>query len=470
MAISGYYYEVGREADLPRLVRAFERSLARMGGSPLTPVSSVGAVIDLVSYKDAMQANGAALEKLERSTGARKESIDEQRMLALVVARQQADVPKRESPRIARRGPAGTGGPYDWHLLETRTVAAWKLFDDARGGISWGGIRVGQIDTGYTEHVALGFSGATSRWVDTLHDYNYMAGHAAGFADPGSDFPFNERAEVAIDPLGGLNGGHGTKTNSVLCGYDDAIGYRGAAPQVPMVPIRLTDSVWLDAVLANDLPDAIVRHVDTSGARLITLSMGAPHPWPILSPVKFPIPKALRDAIDYAYERGVFFFCAAGNNIPNPDVVNPARLNRTIAVAGTTRDKWPWSGSSRGTQVEISAPADQIHRAERLRNGKDAYGVGDGTSYATPQVCAAAALWLAWHGEAIAAAYAAPWQPIEAFRALLAASGARACSTPRRCSSRRFRRRIRCANPRPPERRQRKFAELLHAPWNRTCA
>jgi hypothetical protein len=416
VTIAGYLYEVERESDLPRLIRAFEKSLTRMAGSPLRPVSSVSAVIDLDSYKDAMSGNAAALSKLEARLRVRKQTIDEQRMLALMVARESRDLPDRQLKRVARKGPAATGGPYDWHLLETRTVEAWKLFQDAHGGIPWNGIRVGQIDTGYTEHEGLGFIGSTSAWVDTFDDYNYMAEHGGQFTEAGSNFPFNESPETAIDPLSGVHGGHGTKTNSVLSGYSDVANYRGAAPQIPVVPIRLTDIVWIEHLLATDLPSAIMRLVDKVGVRLITLSMGAPyHDW---------TPKALSRAINHAYERGVFVFCAAGNNIPVPDVVTPACLERTIAVGGTTRDRMPWTGSSRGPEVEISAPADPIHRAERKRDGTDAYGVGDGTSYATPQVCAAAALWLAWHGGAIAANYPEPWQPIEAFRELLADTAA----------------------------------------------
>jgi hypothetical protein len=48
MAASGYYYEVDRGADLPRLARAFERSVARMGGSPLTPSSRQRKIAELL--------------------------------------------------------------------------------------------------------------------------------------------------------------------------------------------------------------------------------------------------------------------------------------------------------------------------------------------------------------------------------------------------------------------------------------
>ena len=141
MTIAGYLYEVERASDLPRLIKAFRNSLTRMAGSPLQPVSSVSAVIDLASYKDAMSGNAEALSRLEVRLKVRKQTIDEQRMYALMVAREPRDLPDRELKRVARIGPAATGGPYDWHLLETRTVQAWKLFEDTYGGISWDRIR-----------------------------------------------------------------------------------------------------------------------------------------------------------------------------------------------------------------------------------------------------------------------------------------------------------------------------------------
>ena len=44
------------------------------------------------------------------------------------------------------------------------------------------------------------------------------------------------------------------------------------------------------------------------------------------------------------------------------------------------------------------------------------YGPGDGTSYATVHVAAAAAVWLRLKGDLLAARYPQPWQRVEAFR------------------------------------------------------
>ena len=53
------------------------------------------------------------------------------------------------------------------------------------------------------------------------------------------------------------------------------------------------------------------------------------------------------------------------------------------------------------------------------RKGAQTYGYGDGTSFATPQVAATAALWLLYRGEEIRTRYSQKWQRVEAFKALI---------------------------------------------------
>lgn len=106
----------------------------------------------------------------------------------------------------------------------------------------------------------------------------------------------------------------------------------------------------------------------------------------------------------------------------------PARLNRTIAVAGVTRAEVPWSGSSYGPQVDFSAPAADLRRGNvkrGLRGNKYIYGPGgDGTSYAAAMTTGVAALWLQHRRSDLAREYPEPWQRVAAFR-LLARSSTR---------------------------------------------
>lgn len=299
---------------------------------------------------------------------------------------------------------------HDWHVKLTRLSEAWTKV----GGpdqIDWKDIRAGQIDTGYREHPCLGWGSSAGSIVLTDLDRNFFP---LDFETDGG-FPAG-REDSALDPLlGAPSDGHGTRTGSALAGFDtraDAqengrfVGFFGAAPRIPYIPVRISDSVIINHVQE---PLALaIEHLIHNGCQVITLSMGI-----ALSTIT----DRLRDAINYAYEQGVIFIAAAGN-VWDP-VVAPARLRRTIAVGGCTPAMTPWLGSSYGPEVDICAPAWPIRRGSVDRNGKANYGYGDGTSFATPQVAGAAALWLLHHGDEIATKYEHKWQRVEAFKRLV---------------------------------------------------
>jgi subtilisin family serine protease len=258
-----------------------------------------------------------------------------------------------------------------------------------------------------------------SPWVDTERDRNFFERE---LSPPEGEVTF-AAFDSARDNLGGFSGGHGTRTLSVLCGFSESAaakagtyaGYYGAAPKAAVVPIRIEDTIWIQNALRESLPAAIDYLVNEAGVSVISLSMGSP---------KFAIgtitaPQALRDAIDNAYEKGVIFCCAAGNHVPDEKIVFPARCPRTIAVGGSAPDTMPWAGSSYGIQVDISAPAFPIRRANTRRGEKYDYGIGDGTSFATPLVAGTAAMWLVHRRLEIEQSYPEGWQRVAAFLKIL---------------------------------------------------
>jgi thermitase len=122
---------------------------------------------------------------------------------------------------------------------------------------------------------------------------------------------------------------------------------------------------------------------------VVSISLGGP--WPSSS---------LRRAIAHAVDAGMIVLAAAGNEVKV--VVFPAAFEEAIAVAGTTIKDAPWSGSSRGDAVDISAPGASVWRAivKRAGNGGFAFDVtrGSGTSFAVATTAGVAALWLSFHG------------------------------------------------------------------------
>ena len=376
------------------------------------PVVSVG-LHRLIVTREVMLAMGAAstdaFEVMLQPIGLLKVvDLPDHRVAELLGARHGPELPV---PKIDPSIPQ-VGNEYDWHLKACKFPEAWAQLNASDfGAIDWGDVLVGQIDTGFCEHPALGFASGASTTVKTALDRNLFPGD---FSRP--DYSVDD----AHDPLAGAAfEGHGTRTGSVLAGHfvrqslaGALNGYFGAAPKVPYVPVRISDSVFISDVQVQ-LAEAI-KYLVSINCKVITLSMG----FPLI--FGGGVMKEVKRAINTAFDRGVIFVCAAGNVVRN--VVAPAALNRTIAVGGSTSLDEAWRGGSRGPEVDVSAPAWPIYRATMDRKGKPVYGFGDGTSFATALTAGAAALWLARHGNALQAAYPQPWQRVAAFKKLVTAS------------------------------------------------
>jgi subtilisin family serine protease len=121
-----------------------------------------------------------------------------------------------------------------------------------------------------------------------------------------------------------------------------------------------------------------------------------------------------------AYERGVIWVCAAGNEVET--VVAPAMYPGTIAVAAINPSGRPWKGSSNGKAVDIAAPGEDVYVPFWDTSDNEIMVYGNGTSYATPHVAAAAVLWKARNYDKLRTTYNKPWQIVEAFRRCLHAS------------------------------------------------
>lgn len=322
--------------------------------------------------------------------------LTDEQAVALLLARQTDELPPLRPTAAAKV--AG----LDWHLDAVNVQPAWALLGGP-GAIAWGATKVAHLDTGYTAHPAFGFPGAS--WVDTAHAQTDLPPPPSGsegfvFPEPGA----------AQDPMRGFSAGHGTRIGATLCGHAPGAaggGYFGVAPRVPYLPMRITDAVLINHA-QRELARALRHVVDVGRVGAVNISLG------IFAATVVP---ELRAALDHAYTQGVIVVCAAGNLVD--PVVAPARLRRTVAVAGVTRQDRPWSGSAFGPEVDFSAPAADLRRADVTATFKYRYRAGgDGTSYATAITTGAAALWLTHRRAELAAAYDAPWCTVAAFTKL----------------------------------------------------
>jgi subtilisin family serine protease len=309
-----------------------------------------------------------------------------------------------------------------------------------------GRTRIGHVDTGISRHPALGFD-ATGNPPGNLR-----LSEGRDFLDPGSP-PFSPLREPESTlrcirsgkPIGDCltdYPDHGTKTLSVILSNNDNL--IGVAPGASVIPVRIADGPIFRNNAQRDNMGPAIRHLLalTPVPRVISISMGNPGhagAWQILFSAfgaDAGFNKETRRAFDAAYQAGVIVVCAAGQIIDR--VIYPARYKTTIAVGGIRQDgvrHYPNDNYDIPERVDIWTQADGINRAlSHLDNGAPRFGyaeqeLGDntddvsGTSYAAPQVAAAAALWVETYfhdlpqpGDVDA------WKTVEAFRAALTGS------------------------------------------------
>jgi len=182
------------------------------------------------------------------------------------------------------------------------------------------------------------------------------------------------------------------------------------APGLPVVPYRVNnDSLILEQ--AAGAIGAALNHVVSQGrCPVVSISQGFP----------FVLDQAMGKAVDRAYLNGIIICCAAGQFIDR--VCYPAKHRRTIGVAGYRKSGRQYQKYDRYGRIDSWAPADNIARPNAA--GLAGYSNnGDGTSYSTVHVSAAAAMWLRFHGSAIGQTYgngaADLWRRVEAFRVCL---------------------------------------------------
>lgn len=211
--------------------------------------------------------------------------------------------------------------------------------------------------------------------------------------------------------------GHGQATIALLAGNSldpsdtdhEFAGYFGAFPYARVMSLRISDSVVI--LRAKKFAEAVDYAIKV-GADVITMSMaGAPS-------------QRMVEAVNRAYDAGVVVVSAGGNSWSQkikkalPDtLMYPARFKRVIAATGATATHHPYlnkynKGTARAAGGRFMqtcyGPRESMHYAmaaytpnvawgDSLKNGTYFGRKGGGTSSATPQIAAAAALWIHKH-------------------------------------------------------------------------
>jgi hypothetical protein len=264
---------------------------------------------------------------------------------------------------------------------------------------------------------------------DTGYDPNHRTLPKRLRRDIGRNFVEDDNPGDASDQTSGLftNLGHGTGTLSILAGTapPGQPPVLGGAPFAEIVPVRVANRVVLFSNSSIAQAFDYVHKLNVAGANrvdIITMSMGG-----LAS-------QAWADAVNALYEQGVFIVTAAGNNfgnLPTRNIVYPARFNRVVAACGVMASGKPYAdlgirlmagnygpGSKMGTA--IAAPTPNLPWA-RFGCSDIVDFDGAGTSAATPQIAAAAAIWLQKNRAGVDG-YPQAWMKVEAIREALFSS------------------------------------------------
>lgn len=175
--------------------------------------------------------------------------------------------------------------------------------------------------------------------------------------------------------------GHGTYVAGIAAAdTNNGEGMAGVAWNCRILPVKVTDAEG--SAYYSDVIDGIIWASD-NGAQVINLSLGGDAP-----------DDALRDALRYAYNKGVVVVASAGNE--DAAVLYPAAYDAyCLAVAATDYNDERALWSSYGPEVDVAAPGDWVLSIVPTWYWEPdylPYAFGEGTSASAPHVAGLAAL------------------------------------------------------------------------------
>jgi subtilisin len=177
-----------------------------------------------------------------------------------------------------------------------------------------------------------------------------------------------------INPFKSWNddNGHGSHVAGIIAALDNDIGVIGVGPKIDLYAIKV-----LGANGSGYLSDVIegIQWAIANNMQVINMSLGT------TSDIQL-----FHDAVISAKNAGIVVVAAAGNS--GGAVSFPAAYPEAIAVSATDENNVIASWSSRGPEVDLSAPGVNIYSTYKGTG----YATLSGTSMAAPHVAGTAAL------------------------------------------------------------------------------
>lgn len=222
----------------------------------------------------------------------------------------------------------------DWGVEAYGIPQLWKTTQGA-------GVTVAVIDSGISPHSAL---------KQAVVDYRN----------------FSSDSDV-YDSLG-----HGSHVAGVIGARSGAA--KGIAPAASLLSLK---ALGHSGMGSNDAVAAAVQFATEAKVDIICMSLGSPRP-----------DARLHDSLKLAHAAGVIVVCAAGND--GSAVNYPAAFQETIAVGAVDKQGNACEFSSRGKEIAVAAPGQDI-TSTWLNDG---YATVSGTSMAAPFVAGVLSLYV----------------------------------------------------------------------------
>lgn len=311
-----------------------------------------------------------------------------------------------------------------WGMIDNHVKEAWQVMNTSP--MEQKVITVAVLDTGvdYTHEDLLpnmwrnpGESGVDDQGKNK--ESNGLDDDNNGYIDDvvGWDFVANDNKpyDLSVEPMellmGGGNPGHGTHcAGNVAASANNNKGVIGVSPNSKIMALR-----FISEKGSGTTADAIkaIKYAVENGAMITSNSWGSEGE----DPDEKAENQALRDAIQYAQDKGVLFVAAAGNGHqgrgynndtdPKPAYPSSYDFDGIISVTAIDNNNQLGSFANWGARaVDIAAPGVKVFsttvESKYSDTVVDLMGMTvhwDGTSMATPHVAGAAALYWSAHPE-----------------------------------------------------------------------
>ncbi len=292
-------------------------------------------------------------------------------------------LPERRYAALA--DPNDPGFSAQWNLQAIRAPQAWPYATGA-------GVRVAVLDSGSANHPDM-----ASRYLpgyDFVSDLPTARDGNGRDPDPTDPGDWERAGQCGVGQPATSSSWHGLHTSSVVAALTgNGLGIAGIAPKASVLPVRVLGPCGGST---TDITDAIVWAAGGSvpgvpanptPAKIINLSLGSPGACTAME----------QRAIDTARSRGALVVVAAGNSGAPVSGSAPANCRGVLVVGSSTRAGTRAPHSNYGSGVTLAAPGEGIWgltNSGTTASNRQGWGTlaRSGTSTATPQVSAAAAL------------------------------------------------------------------------------